>query len=263
MTVGFDLFAAKWTWWLRHFISWGMAGLCLSLVLLSVAYAIIFLMKYRRNISFCSDYLSRAITERWNVDLTRREKGRYYTSFTRVIFDYIYILYRYPSRFAESIRLICKVMFCFWFEQWAKYLHNLLMNIEFVVPSYGSARFVFNVQGDGLFASLMRAVLGGFSLQSHYCKIANSSACNTAFVPVDWRTWLMLFLLAIFYFVIGIYQSKSDFIMCRICDFLIPKRGEERAEMYKYKIHVVIGIKMILSFLSINHVDGITDLCLP
>jgi hypothetical protein len=131
------------------------------------------------------------------------------------------------------------------------------------VPSYGSARFVFNVQGDGLFASLMRAVLGGFSLESKYCKIADSSACNTAFVPVDWRTWLMLFLLAIFYFVIGIYQSKSDFIMCRICDFLIPKRGEERAEMYKYKIHVVIGIKMILSFLSINHVDGITDLCLP
>ena len=128
------------------------------------------------------------------------------------------------------MRLICKVMFCFWFEQATKYLHHLLMNMEFVVPSYGSARFVFNVQGDGLFASLMRAVLGGFSLESHYCKIADSRACNTAFVPVDWRTWLMLFLLGIFYFMIGLFQSKSDLIMCRICDFLIPKRGEERAE---------------------------------
>jgi hypothetical protein len=122
-------------------------------------------------------------------------------------------------------------MFCFWFEQSAKYLHHLLMNIQFVVPNYGSARFVFNVQGDGLFASLMRAVLGGFSLESKYCKIADSSACNTAFVPVDWRTWLMLFLLAIFYFMIGLYQSKSDYLMCRLSDFLIPKRGEERAEV--------------------------------
>ena len=128
-------------------------------------------------------------------------------------------------------------MFCFWFEQWAKYLHHLLMNIEFNVPSYGSARFVFNVQGDGLFASLMRAVLGGFSLESKYCKIADSSACNTAFVPVDWRTWLMLFLLGIFYFMIGLFQSKSDLIMCRICDFLIPKRGEERSEMTLTKLN--------------------------
>jgi hypothetical protein len=231
MTAGFDLFAAKWTWWLRHFISWGMAGLCLSIVMLSIVYAIIFLVKYRRNLYFCNNYLSRAITERWNVNLSRREKGRYFTSFTRVIFDYMYILYTYPSRFAESIRLICKVMFCFWFEQSAKYLHHLLMNIQFVVPNYGSARFVFNVQGDGLFASLMRAVLGGFSLESKYCKIADSSACNTAFVPVDWRTWLMLFLLAIFYFMIGLYQSKSDYLMCRLSDFLIPKRGEERAEV--------------------------------
>ncbi|EFX79677.1 hypothetical protein DAPPUDRAFT_104203 [Daphnia pulex] len=158
-------------------------------------------------------------------------KKSLYTSFTRVMFDYIYIMYNYPSRFAESVRLIIKVMFCFWFEQSAKYLHHLLMNIQFVVPNYGSARFVFNVQGDGIFAVLMRAVLGGFSLESKYCKIADTSACNTAFIPVDWRTWVMLFLLAFFYFLIGLYQSKSDYIMCRICDFLIPKRGEERTEV--------------------------------
>jgi hypothetical protein len=41
MTAGFDLFAAKWTWWLRHFISWGMAGLCLSIVLLSIVYNVL------------------------------------------------------------------------------------------------------------------------------------------------------------------------------------------------------------------------------
>ncbi|EFX79507.1 hypothetical protein DAPPUDRAFT_104169 [Daphnia pulex] len=184
-----------------------------------------------QSLYFCNNYLSRAIMERWNVHLTQREKGRYYTSFTRVMFDYIYIMYNYPSRFAESVRLIIKVMFCFWFEQSAKYLHHLLMNIQFVVPNYGSARFVFNVQGDGMFAVLMRAVLGGFSLESKYCKIADTSACNTAFIPVDWRTWVMLFLLAFFYFLIGLYQSKSDYIMCRICDFLIPKRGEERTEV--------------------------------
>ncbi len=231
MTAGFDLFTSKWTWWLRHFISWGLAGLCLSLVLLSLIYATVFLLKYRRNLYFCNNYLSRAIMERWNVHLTRREKGRYYTTFTRVMYDYIYIMYNYPSRFAESVRLIVKVMFCFWFEQSAKYLHHLLMNIQFVVPNYGSARFVFNVQGDGIFAVLMRAVLGGFSLESKYCKIADTSACNTTFIPVDWRTWVMLFLLAFFYFLIGLYQSKSDYIMCRICDFLIPKRGEERTKV--------------------------------
>lgn len=231
MTASFDLFAAKWTWWLRHCISWGLAGLCISIVLLSLIYAIVFLVKYRRNLYFCNNYLSRAIMERWDIKLTRRERSRYYSTFTRVMSDYVFVMYNYPSRFAESLRLIGKVMFCFWFEQSAKYLHHLLMNIQFVVPNYGSARFVFNVQGDGMFAFLMRAVLGGFSLESKYCKIADSSVCNTAFIPVEWRTWLQLFLLAFFYFMIGLYQSKSDYIMCRICDFLIPEQGEKRTEV--------------------------------
>lgn len=31
--------------------------------------------------------------------------------------------------------------------------------------------------------------------------------------------------------MIGLYQSKSDYIMCRICDFLIPEQGEKRTEV--------------------------------
>lgn len=231
MTAGFDLFAAKWTWWVRHMISWGLAGLAIALVLLSLIYAIVFLVKYRRNIYFCNNYLSRSIINRWGIRLSRREKLRYYDSFISVMYDWISIMVRHPSRFAESLRLISKVMVCFWIEQSAKYLHNLLMNIQFVVPEYGDARFVFNVQGDGAIAVIMRAILGGFSLQSKYCKVADSSVCDTAFIPVKWQTWLLLFSLALFYFLIGIYQSKSDYIMCRICDFLINKQGEKRAEV--------------------------------
>lgn len=231
MTAGFDLFAAKWTWWLRHFISWGLAGLALALLLISIIYAIVFLVKYRRNLYFCNNYLDSSLIDRWKINLSRREKGRYYSTFSRAMFDYAYIIINYPSRFAESLRLLSKVMLCFWIEQSAKYLHHQLMNIQFVVPEYGDARFVFNVQGDGTIAAIMRAILGGFSLQSKYCKIADSSVCDTAFIPVKWQTWLMLFCLAFFYFLIGIYQSKSDYIMCRICDFLIPEQGEKRAEV--------------------------------
>ena len=231
MAAGFDIFANRWTWWVRHIISFGMSGLVISLVVLALFSAVVFLIRYRRDLYFCNNYLSRSIVDLWKIRLSRREKLRYYSSFVGLMYEWINTMMEHPSHFAKYTRLIVEVMVCFWIEQSAKLLSWHLNDIHFVVPEYGEARFVFNVQGDGAIAKIIRAILGGFSLQSKYCKIADSSVCNTVFIPVDWRTWLMLFSLAIFYFLIGIYKTKSDYIMCRICDFLIPKKGEARAEV--------------------------------
>lgn len=194
-------------------------------------YAVNFLSKYRSNLHFCNVYLSSTLIENKGIKLSPSEKHNYYLSIREIVFDYVLMIHNRPTRFLATIRLLIQVMVCFWVEQSLKYLHYLLNNIQFVVPEYGEASFTFNVQGDGVIARMVRAVLGGFSLQSKYCKIADSSVCETPFMPEKWQTWAMLFLLAIFYCLIGIYKSKSNYFMCRICDFLIPSQGEKRAEI--------------------------------
>ena len=228
MTAGFDLFTKKWTWWLRIIISSGGAALALALLLTAMIWAVVFLVKYHRNPGFANNYLNGYIVERWPIQLSRREAHKYYANFTRCIFDYTTIFMKKPTRFATSMKLLMNVTVCFLVERAAQWIHDELAKIQFYAPNFGEAKFTFNVQGEGFFASVMRSVLGGFSLHSKVCQIADSSVCDSKFIPVDWRTWVMLFSLAIFYFAIGIYQTKSDYIMCRICDFLMREQEEKR-----------------------------------
>ncbi len=112
-----------------------------------------------------------------------------------------------------------------------RWTHEELQKIQFTEPEQGDARLAFNVQGNGTIARIMHSVLGGFSLQSKYCTKANSSVCMTPFFLVGWSTWVSLFTLAGLYVLTGLYQNKSDYFMCRLCDRFIYRIQQKRIEM--------------------------------
>ena len=142
----------------------------------------------------------------------------------------LYRFYAQPTRTCSlQLKLLAKVLIFFVIEGATKWTHEALHQIQFAVPEQGDARLAFNVQGNGTIATIMRSLLGGFSLQSKYCTQAESSACATPFFPVGWPTWASLFSLAALYFLIGLYRNKSDYLLSRLCDRLI--RNDRRAEV--------------------------------
>ena len=132
---------------------------------------------------------------------------------------------------AFNIQLLVKVLLFFLSECVVRWTHEELQKIQFTEPEQGYARLAFNVQGNGTIARIMRSMLGGFNLRSKYCTRADSSVCTTPFFPVGWSTWLSLFSLTALYFLTGLYQNKSNYFMCRLCDRFILRACRERKEM--------------------------------
>lgn len=231
-TTGFDLLAASWTWWVARALRWGMAAFCLAVLFVAFIQAVSFLYKYYSDVYFCNNYLSYTkIEEEWRIKLTRKEQTKYYGSFAQAVWDLILFIYRQPQRYSQSVRPLVYTLVCWSVEKLAFKVHQLMDCMNFVVPELGDSRFTFNVQGSGMLALQLRLILGGFSIQSKYCKVVDSYACKTAFLPVDWQEYMKLLTVAFFYFAIGVFQSRSDYLMCRLADFFIPSQGEKRAEV--------------------------------
>ena len=135
-------------------------------------------------------------------------------------------------RTAINIKLLVKVLLFFLSECVVRWTPEDLQKIQFFEPEQEDAGLAFNVQGNGTIARIMHSVLGGFSLQSKYCTKADSSVCITPFFTVGWwSTWVSLFTLTGLYVLTGLYQNKSDYFMCRLCDRLIYRIQQKRIEM--------------------------------
>lgn len=168
----------------------------------------------------------------------------------RAFIQSVFFLRRYRTDFRVStspscswwtsafrLKLLLKVLVFFLIEGSTKWMHGELQKIQFSVPEQGDARLDFNVQGNGTIATIMRSLLGGFSLQSKYCTKAESSLCATPFFPVGWTTWASLFSLALLYFLIGLCRHKSDYLLSRLCDRFIRdvrrKRDEAKRNIFR------------------------------
>ena len=133
-----------------------------------------------------------------------------------------------------NIKLLVKVLLFFISECVVRWTPEDLQKIQFFEPDAGLA---FNIQGNGTIARIMHSVLGGFSLQSKYCTKADSSVCMTPFFPVGWwSTWVSLFTLTGLYVLTGLYENKSDYFMCRLCDRFIYRIYSSKGSKWNRKL---------------------------
>lgn len=189
------IFEADWIWISRRIVSFLLVGSAVSLLLRAIIQSAFFIRRYKTDIQLGS------------------RDGM--TSSSKPIF---------------KLKLVIKVLIFYFVEKATKWTHETLGRVKFAVPERGDARLAFNVQGDGTIASIVRAVLGGFSVQSKYCTRADSLVCTTPFFPVNWPTWIFLFSLAGLYLLIGLYQNRSDYLICRVCDYFFLHTRQQRNE---------------------------------
>ena len=230
---GFNLFQASWTWWLHVIIDIGFSIFVSSLLLIAIIEAVYALTAYKSNDDFTNNYLSKDFIEsRANeglpIRLTRKEKRKYLTNPKESTKDYIRYMWYNKPRFYDMMKPLILATFCYFFDIGCKLLHEKLQTIDFVVGEFGEARFIFNVEGTSVMANMMKTILGGFSFNSKYCTVADSSICFSSFDTIPSLMWLEVFGLAVLYFAIGVYNTKSNYLLCVAFDFLMPERARDR-----------------------------------
>lgn len=183
-----------------------------------------FLRKYNTNVRYYNTYLSPMIIKERNLKLTQREKRRYYDTPSRLATNYFYSLLASPHEVGSSISLILQSLLALVVERLAKLLHSEVSKIQFKVNTYGDSNFLFNVDGDGIFAHIFQLVLGAFNVRTRFCGTSSTKNCEGPFIENSWRTWLLLFCLAIGYFLVGVVKQKATYIMCHVCDFINPEQ---------------------------------------
>jgi len=183
-----------------------------------------FLRKYNTNVRYYNTYLSQTIIQERNLKLTQREKRRYYDTPWRLVTNYFYSLLESPQEVGASISLILQSFLALVIERLAKVLHSEVSKIQFKVNTYGDSNFSFNVDGTGIFAHIFQLVLGAFNVRTRFCGTSSTENCEGPFIENGWRTWLLLFFLAVSFFFIGVVKQKATYIMCRVCDFINPEQ---------------------------------------
>lgn len=181
-----------------------------ALVLYAVTSSYRFLNKYRNDPLFFKVYLDREITQNRAVSLSKNERKRYTPTWTNVIGVQMKMMFMDQSALADSAQLLFQVVLAFCVERIGRLVHEKVHQLlNFSVPAYGDANFAFRVQGNGTVAAVIRSVLGGFNVHSHYCDIATTNACVTPFISVKWFTWVILWFTASVYFIACLFKRRS------------------------------------------------------
>jgi len=137
---GFNLFQAKWTWWLHVIIDFGLSTFVLALLGIALFQAISALTAYKSNDDFTNNYLSKdfiesRVQEGLAIRLTRKEKRKYVTNFKQSVDDYIRYMWYNKPRFYDMMKPLMQATFCYFFDIGCKLLHDKLQTIDFVVGS--------------------------------------------------------------------------------------------------------------------------------
>ena len=235
---GFNLFQASWTWWLHIVLEFGALSFVYGLLIPSVLQALPFLTAYKSNDNFNNNYLSNEYIESQGSDikLSRKDRRRYVAHTRKALKDYIRYMWNNKPRFILLLLPLIMAIVAFAIDRSASYFHDMLMKVDFVVPVYGEVKFLFNVEGTSALASLIKSTLGAFSFKSTVCSVTDSKVCATGFKGVEWPVWVKLLVLYFFYFAVRIYQTKSNYIMCVVLDFLKPERARDRGNFLLRKI---------------------------
>ena len=207
-----------------HGISMFLGCFFIGIIVYSMIAGAKFLRIYNNNVRYYNTYLSPKIVKERNVSLTQREKRRYYDSPSRLAANYFWSLLESPHEVGSSISLLLQSLLALVIERLAKVLHHEVSKIQFKVNTYGDSSFWFNVDGDGIFAGIFQLVLGAFNIRTKFCGVSDTKNCEGPFIENGWKTWLLLFCLAIGYFFIGVIRQKATYIMCRVCDFINPEQ---------------------------------------
>lgn len=187
---------SDWIWIGRYIVSFLLVGSALVLLIRAFILAFLFVRQYRIDFNF---FVSSG--RKWWINLAR-------------------------------LKLLLKVIAFFFMERATQWTHEMLQKIRFSVPERGEARLAFNVQGNGTLATIVRSVLGSFTIQSKYCTQADTSFCNTPLFTVSWPTWISLFSLSALYFLgVGLLENKANIVMSRVCDLLFHHYSHQKKEI--------------------------------
>jgi len=238
---GFNLFQANWTWYLRMILEFGFSSFVCALIITAVIQASFALTAYKSNDDFNNNYLSKDYIESraqegQPIRLTRKEKRKYVTNIKKSVDDYLRYMWYNKPRFYDIVKPLLLATFVYFFDIGCKLLHDKLQTIDFVVGEFGEARFIFNVEGTSVMANMMKTILGGFSFHSKYCTVTDSSICFSSFDTIPSIVWVEVFLLAGVYFLIGVFNTKSNYFLCVAFDFLMPERARARGDALFEKI---------------------------
>ena len=199
-----------------------LAFFFLSIIVYSAVAGARFLRMYNMNIRYYNTYLSKAIIKQRNIKLTKRERKRYYDSPKRLLSNYFHSLLNSPRDLGSAISLILQSLLALVIERLGKVLHAEVNKIKFTVETYGDTNFGFDVKGTGIFATIFRTLLDGFSIRTRYCGISSTDTCEGPFYEQGRDMWILLFSLGFGFFIVGVIKQKSTYLMCRICDFINP-----------------------------------------
>lgn len=176
--VNFD-----WLSWLQSVATILLLIALIAYVWIAIAKALVFSYRYKNDLKFCNN----------------KKKFSFKFKFLRLC-------------------LLFKVLSFFSLEGLMAWLHLKLQNIEFQVPENGEVNLLFDVQGEGTLANVLKSLLSNFSLQSRYCSSADTSVCKAPFFKTSIVFWSVLFLLSVFHFLIEMFKAHSDYFLCKICD---------------------------------------------
>ena len=213
---------------------WVFVGVCWIYFILKRFYlSVKIYRRYKEDLSYENEYLDHKWVQLNRPELfplTKREETFHSESVLRFLACAFMSLLFDPAKLAKDCSLILIVLTVAVADSAIAVIFNFMSEFTFKVPIHGAAGFMFNIQGTSTVAQLLRAVLGGFALISEDCDYADSNQCIKQHQPIDHRAMFLLWSLAIFYYLHHGITQRTEYILCRICDFLCPALAARRTQ---------------------------------